>query len=138
MNGSITDFSNRAWEVSVPLGEGNNTLTAVGVDVDNTIGTDSIQVTLDTTAPIVACNAPAFIDPTDALDEDDESAAPIAFTATAADACDSDPIVAITEFECFKLTKKGRRVDKMESCQWAHERCMRFQHHPERCSGRWP
>ena len=42
LNGLNTDFSNRAWEVIVPIDEGNNTLTAVGVDIDNTIGTDSI------------------------------------------------------------------------------------------------
>lgn len=35
---------------------------------------------------------------------------------TASDNCDSDPSIEITEFDCFKFTKKGKRIDKTESC----------------------
>jgi hypothetical protein len=62
---------------------------------------------VDTTPPVIACNAPATITPPDA---------PISFTATATDNCDDDPSVEITRFDCFKFTKKGKQIDKTESC----------------------
>jgi hypothetical protein len=42
--------------------------------------------------------------------------APVSFTATATDNCDGDASVGISEFDCFKHTKKGKRIDKTESC----------------------
>jgi hypothetical protein len=62
---------------------------------------------VDTTPPVISCNAPATITPPDA---------PISFTATAMDNCDSDPSVQITAYDCFQFTKKGKRIDKTESC----------------------
>ena len=62
---------------------------------------------VDTTPPVISCNAPSTIIPPDA---------PISFTATATDNCDDSPSVEITEFDCFKYTKKGKRIDKTESC----------------------
>jgi hypothetical protein len=62
---------------------------------------------VDSTAPVISCNIPATITPPDA---------PIPFTATAADNCDDDPAVQITEFDCFKFTAKGKRIDKTQSC----------------------
>lgn len=60
----------------------------------------------DGAAPVIACNAPAAIVPPDA---------PISFTATATDAC--GPATAqVTAFDCFKHTKKGKRIDKTGSC----------------------
>ena len=35
---------------------------------------------------------------------------------TAEDICDAAPSVAITEYDCFMFTKKGRRIDKTDSC----------------------
>jgi hypothetical protein len=61
---------------------------------------------IDTTPPLIACNAPGTINPTDA---------PISFTATATDDCDSDPSVVITGYESYKYTKKGKMIDKSES-----------------------
>lgn len=61
----------------------------------------------DTTAPLITCNAPATIIPPDA---------PVTFTATATDNCDESPTVEITGHDCFKFTKKGKRIDKTESC----------------------
>lgn len=61
----------------------------------------------DTTAPLITCNAPATIIPPDA---------PVTFTATATDNCDESPAVAIVGYDCFKFTKKGKRIDKTESC----------------------
>jgi hypothetical protein len=66
------------------------------------------QVSLDATPPQVFCNTPANIIPPDA---------PISFTATATDTCDASPDVVVTGFDCFKFTKKGKRIDKTESCQ---------------------
>ena len=54
-----------------------------------------------------SCNSPATIIPPDA---------PISFTATATDICAGDLVPEITEFDCFKFTKKGKRIDKTESC----------------------
>jgi hypothetical protein len=61
----------------------------------------------DTTPPVISCNAPTTITPPDA---------PILFTATATDNCDGAPSVEITEYDCFDFTKKGKRIDKTESC----------------------
>ncbi len=63
---------------------------------------------VDTIGPVISCNAPPTIIPPDA---------PISFTATAIDNCDTNPIVVIVDFDCFKFTKKGKRIDKTESCE---------------------
>jgi hypothetical protein len=69
---------------------------------------DGQQVTVqDTIPPEIFCNAPGFITPPDT---------PISFTATAVDICDAAPSVSITAYDCFFLTKKGKRIDKTESC----------------------
>jgi hypothetical protein len=62
---------------------------------------------VDTTPPDIQCNAPATITPKDA---------PIMFTATATDNCEGDPSVDIIGYDCFQFTKKGKRIDKTESC----------------------
>jgi hypothetical protein len=62
---------------------------------------------VDTTPPVIVCNAPAETTPSDA---------PVSFTATVTDNCDEEPSIEITEYDCFKLTKKGKRIDKTESC----------------------
>jgi hypothetical protein len=62
---------------------------------------------IDTSAPTIHCNAPLEVTP---------NAAPITFEATASDACDDGASIEITEFDCFAFTKKGRRIDKRESC----------------------
>ena len=41
--------------------------------------------------------------------------APISFKATATDNCDVS-LVEITQYDCYKYTKKGKRIDKTESC----------------------
>ena len=60
----------------------------------------------DHAAPAIQCNAPPTITPPDA---------PISFTATATDNC-SVASVQVDSFECFKHTKKGKKIDKGESC----------------------
>jgi microsomal dipeptidase-like Zn-dependent dipeptidase len=64
----------------------------------------TIQI-VDTTAPVIACNAPATIVP---------PSSPISFTATAPDNCDPSASVEIVGFDCFSFTKKGKRIDKTE------------------------
>jgi subtilisin family serine protease len=61
----------------------------------------------DTTPPTIYCNAPPTITPPDA---------PITFTATAEDICDTAPVAEIVAYDCFALTKKGKRIDKTDSC----------------------
>jgi subtilisin family serine protease len=69
---------------------------------------DGQDVTVeDTIPPTIFCNAPATITPPDA---------PISFTATAEDICDAAPFVEIVAYDCFTFTKKGKRIDKTESC----------------------
>lgn len=72
----------------------------------NSATCDQIITVVDTTAPIVT-NVSSTIIPPDA---------PISFTATAIDNCDDAPTVEIIDFDCFKFTKKGKRIDKTESC----------------------
>jgi len=70
---------------------------------------EAIQQVLieDTTPPEVFCNAPATITPPDA---------PISFTATADDVCEGPLPAMVTAYDCFKLTKKGKIIDKTFSC----------------------
>ena len=52
-------IANRTFSAQVPLQEGNNTITAVARDPLGSAVTDSIQVTLDTTAPAVNIDFPS-------------------------------------------------------------------------------
>ncbi len=95
--------------VFFPLGDTTVEFTASD-DSDNDAMCSETVTVADTTPPDIQCNAPATITPPDA---------PITFTATATDTCDADPAVVITAFDCFNFTKKGKRIDKTESCQVA-------------------
>ena len=90
-----------------PYGLGD---TAVTLTVEDALGladTCAATVTVeDHAAPAIQCNAPPTITPPDA---------PISFTATATDNC-SVASVQVDSFECFKHTKKGKKIDKGESC----------------------
>ena len=96
-----------ASDPSCPV-EKNITRTWSAADACGNVNSCSQVITVeDTTAPVIACNAPATITPPDA---------PISFTASATDNCDTDPAVAITAYDCFTYTKKGKRINKTESC----------------------
>ncbi len=82
------------------------TWTATDASGNSSSATQTIEVE-DTTPPIISSNAPDTITPPDA---------PISFTATATDNCDAPPAVEITGYDCFFFTKKGKRIDKKESC----------------------
>jgi subtilisin family serine protease len=88
-----------------PLGAKSISLT---VSDDQSSAQCSAQVTVEDTAPAsVMCNAPATIVPPDAV---------ISFTATATDACTGSLTPVITGYQCYKTTKKGKVVDKSDSC----------------------
>jgi hypothetical protein len=89
-----------------PLGETTVTWTATDDDGNQMIDTQTITIE-DTTPPTIACNNPSTIVPPDT---------PITFTATAEDVCDGTIAAQVTTYDCFKFTKKGKRVDKTESC----------------------
>jgi hypothetical protein len=82
------------------------TWTATDSCGNSTSGTQIITVK-DTTPPSIDSNAPDTIVPPDA---------PISFTATVYDNCDDSPSVIITGYDCYKFTKKGKRINKTESC----------------------
>ncbi|HTF45410.1 MAG TPA: choice-of-anchor X domain-containing protein, partial [Terriglobales bacterium] len=58
VNGIAAAQDGGAFQVSVPLQEGNNTITAVAANSNSTDSAASIQVTLDTTAPHVTIDSP--------------------------------------------------------------------------------
>jgi hypothetical protein len=94
-------------DVSLPLGIHLVTLTVE--DAHSLTDTDTTSITVeDATPPVIQCNAPATIVPPDA---------PITFTATSTDACDAASSVVIKSYDCFKFTKKGKRIDKTNSCE---------------------
>jgi hypothetical protein len=69
-------------------------------------------VVTDTTPPDVFCNAPATIVPPDGVDEDEPSALPVAFSATASDVCDDSVPAEVGSVSCFAIKRNGRRVEK--------------------------
>ena len=88
----------------------NYTLTRTWTGQDNCGYSSSAAQTItvqDTVGPVISCNSPTSIRPPDA---------PFSFTASAIDTCASDPFVAITGYNCFSLTKKGKKIDKTNSC----------------------
>ncbi len=90
---------------SYPLG--NTVVSYTATDASGNSATCNTTVSVvDTTGPSISCNA-HDIAPRDT---------PISFTATGDDACD-EATVQITAFDCFKFTKKGKRIDKTESCE---------------------
>lgn len=87
---------------------GSTTVTWTATDDAGNRSTAGQNVTIeDTIPPVITCNNPSTIVPPDAA---------ISFTATAADQCEGPIVAQITAFDCFRFTKKGKRIDKTESC----------------------
>lgn len=75
----------------------------LAIDTNAQTDIDATETTVvDTTAPVIACNLPATINP---------PKAPISFTATATDVCDSSVTPQGGSFACYGFTKKGVRYD---------------------------
>jgi hypothetical protein len=88
----------------------NYTLTRTWTATDdcgNSTSHTQVITVQDTTAPVISMTLPASIIPPDA---------PISFTASATDNCDNSPFVEITAYDCYDYTKKGKRIDKTNSC----------------------
>jgi len=87
---------------------GDSTVNWTATDADG--NQDSAQQTVsvvDTTPPDISCNSPATITPPQA---------PVTFTASALDQCQGAVAAQVTDYDCYKLTKKGKRVGKTRSC----------------------
>jgi len=90
----------------LPLGENGVTFSATD-DSLNT-GMCSAKITVeDTTPPVIDCGTPATITPPDA---------PLSFTATAEDVCVGPLTPEIVDYGCYKMTKKGKVINKEQSC----------------------
>jgi hypothetical protein len=113
---SVTDVCDPSvatsfWDATSPGAcpeESRIARTWTGTDASGNVRSclQSIDV-VDTTPPQIECHAPDTLTPPDA---------PVSFTATASDNCASDLSVEVVGFDCFSLTKKGKRIDKRESC----------------------
>lgn len=79
---------------------------------DTEIGTQGLTVCTDTRGPEIDCNAPATITPPDA---------PVSYTATATDECGEVYEVEVVDYECWRYTGSGRRVDTTASCRFSFE-----------------
>jgi hypothetical protein len=99
------DFTNDAPPLFA-LGETTVTWTATDDDLNSAQDTQTVTIE-DTTPPVIACNNEPTIVPPDA---------PISFTATASDLCEGEIVPEITEYDCYAFTKKGKRIDKTDSC----------------------
>jgi hypothetical protein len=89
-----------------PLGDTD--VVWVATDDDGNQGSDTQTVAIvDTLPPELFCNSPATIVPPDAE---------ISFTASGEDQCQGPVTPEVTGYDCFKFTKKGKRIDKTGSC----------------------
>jgi uncharacterized repeat protein (TIGR01451 family) len=97
---SITEDPGCPYE----LGDTTVTLTIEDLagETDSCTGVVSV---VDTTPPVIQCNAPVTIIPPDA---------PISFAATATDDCNVE--VVITGYRCWAINGAGKEIDKGESC----------------------
>ena len=80
------------------------TVTNTGGETDSCQAVASVQ---DTMPPQASCNSPTTITPADA---------PLSFTANAEDLCEGELTPVIIDYACYKVTKKGKRIDKTSSC----------------------
>ncbi|MFC1488584.1 PKD domain-containing protein [Thermodesulfobacteriota bacterium] len=103
IDGAAYSASGPTPTITLPLGTHTITLT---VDDGQVTDTDSVVIIVeDITPPAIQMDVPTTIIPPDA---------PISFEATVSDNCEAT--LEITDYDCFKFTKKGKRIDKTESC----------------------
>ncbi|MFC1773863.1 hypothetical protein ACFL3A_10990, partial [Pseudomonadota bacterium] len=108
-NGSSDPNGDEITLVQVPPGPyplGTTDVTLTATDDRNGSASCMAKITVvDQEAPVALCNSPTSISPKDA---------PISFSSSANDNCQADSV--ITAYDCYSFTKKGRRIDKTESC----------------------
>ena len=88
------------------LGDTDVTWTATDNDGNQASAVQTVTI-VDTTPPEIFCNAVPSITPPDA---------PVAFTASADDQCHGPLTAEVTDYDCFKFTKKGKLIRKTNSC----------------------
>lgn len=88
-----------------PVGTTSVTLTATDPDGESSSCSATVTV-VDEAIPVISCNSTPTIRPRDT---------PVSFTATATDNCGT-ATVAVTSYDCYTFTNKGKRIDKRESC----------------------
>ena len=108
--GALVGNASASPAQKTPQGFGQKKYFLRVVDTNLTADTASVNVNVvDTTPPVISCNAPATITPPDG---------PVAFTATATDTCGAASAV-IERFTCFEVKPNGNIVDKSASCKVA-------------------
>jgi hypothetical protein len=102
------------WTPSIPFTQAVGTTRSYLVQVIDALAQadqDAVQVqVVDTTPPVIACNAPPTIPP---------PTRPIVFSATATDTCDPSVVPTLTGYRCFKLNGSGKVVEKNQACDVA-------------------
>ena len=89
-----------------PVGTTQVLWTATDSNGNQSSAVQNVEVQ-DTIPPTIQCNSPETITPPDA---------PVSFTSSAEDTCDASPSTMITEYNCYKLNKKGKLINKESSC----------------------
>jgi len=92
---------------------GENTVTLTVTNIAGASDSSEAKVTVvDRLQPELLCNTPDTIIPPDV---------PISFTAIAKDNCEVS-MFEITEYDCFKFTKKDKLINKINSCEVSIEK----------------
>jgi FtsP/CotA-like multicopper oxidase with cupredoxin domain len=90
-----------------PIGNTNVQWTATDNSDNSSQAIQSVSV-VDTTPPLISCNTPSKIAPSDVIQT---------YTATATDTCDAEVIPITTGFDCFSFNPAGKNVDRTDGCE---------------------
>ena len=108
-NGSFDPDGTLVSIVQTPAGPYTLGLNDVSLTVTDNLGASNscsaLVVITDSQAPSIQCSANNITPPE----------APVTFSAGSSDYC-SVPVTEVVSYDCYKFTKKGKRVDKTDSC----------------------